>query len=305
MSSKEQQSTSGKNLGTKLAKRVKPKVNIGDSTVRNASRTTTATNHKEVKPIDTGQKEEEPIESTKQGDKMVMEAVVKTEEVKLQRQCGDQSLSESTQNSEEKQEIGARKLSKRLKVGPKLSMSRPQSSTKSNNDESVSEKTHLESQSKDVNTPQSNSNINIKADQNVENDSSNKTEVKSDSGITTTTEKSSSRLQKRRKVMPNLRMPPQQKKTKSDIEVESNQNVNVDDKNLKTDNNFDATSGGEELKAADNGGNKLLDVETPGSSGKKERRVHFESSASGSKTASKEPLSNDCLLYTSPSPRDS
>lgn len=211
----------------------------------------------------------------------------------------DQLTSKSAPPNEnsEKQEKTARKLSKRLKVGPKLSTSRPQIPTLSTDGDGdlQAEK----SQSKDSNAL---ADV-IKTDQKGEINSEAK--VDNSKSCSNTTIEKPSKLQKRKKVMPNLRIPAQKKKVEPVIKEENskqtNQQIGVGDDDISK-NNYPETSGSKEglspTVKEDDCDSSLLNIETPGSSSKKERRVHFESSTISSKTTHIGSTDNDLMILS-------
>ena len=186
--------------GTKLSKRIKPKVNLKN----NPSARSSNNNKTTLKPPDTGQNEQNANESnvktpnesvapekhlspldtlennTKNEDNMRLtdEKVPKA----LEKEPAEK-VSEPIEKDEKDDTSlsSSRKLSKRLKVGPKLSSSRPTSTKK---EVSTTETSELNRLSSTVDEEESNS---------------AKTESENISA--------GSKLQKRKKVMPNLKIP--------------------------------------------------------------------------------------------------
>ena len=252
--------------GTKLTKRVKPKVNIGNR----PSRTT-------AKPPDTGQISK--IESQGTIDKATINPIENTElttksnvtkdvsdniSKKIETDCNnepdcnnkpakvnDKELnvvdqpavsdevavkdtqkdsveysSKPTVDAPENPTNSSKKLSKRLKVGPKLSTSRSSSANKKIESEKVSNE--LERPSPIPTTEQSK----------VENDSLN------DNAITDSSQSppAGSKLQKRKKVMPNLKIPPKTTTQKADVKPIPEK---IEDKIITPEKNVDHPKSGD------------------------------------------------------------
>ena len=231
----------------KLAKRIKPKVNIG-----RAASTREVTKEKEPEKLDTGQNAtaiEEKIDSKINEAKDEKSKIMVNTQSVTKGEPADHSIeikNEDKESVSEKTETAAKadppkRLSKRLKVGPKLSSTRP--NTGSSNEKAKQLETIVDSKAdqkrpdvenvktSDVSKVEKASNENpetvtktieesvesedtksspstIATNPTVEKDITSSASPKAvDSPKAVTSINQSSKLQKRKKVMPNLKMP--------------------------------------------------------------------------------------------------
>ena len=254
--------------GTKLSKRIKPKVNLKN----NSSTRSSNNNRSALKPPDTGQNEQDTNESNVKTpeasatqEKQDLKSSNTPEQKKIEENISiEKKTSSISENGPAKKFDGSvkrnkienevkddtlssgRKLSKRLKVGPKLSSSRP-ASTK-----------------KDISTTElSPSPLEVSCEQKEKSTGDEKVS----NSITTESE---NKLQKRKKVMPNLKIP---SKSETDKLLETNDNCSTKGENTTITLN--------ETKETDNkveNSQIKISASINSDQARKTKHVHFQSS---------------------------
>ena len=279
--------------GTKLSKRVKPKVNLGNTNSIRAINDKAAS-----KPPDTGQNEQGTVESIEKKSKCPAVDInhvasecrnpqLNTSEdknkIRLTEEKTPKILENKTENVTEKNETvqdnkdvepkdstssTSKRLSKRLKVGPKLSGLRPTKKENSSTKPSIKE--------------------------NYENKKYTDETATNDATENTQTLSTGSKLQKRKKVMPNLKIPPKNNTKNSDKTNDNN--------STQKENTITTLNESKDTETSDETITSEIKENASSDQAQKTKHVHFESAISSSDitknndTEASDKLINDTVL---------